>query len=336
VVQVGKGGRKVHVHVKNNRASRLVFRITPERFAEAAARHPETARHVEPFFDWDLDCFDQSMRHAEALITWDIPTENLAQRAPNLKWIHVIGAGVEHYLPLDWLPRGVTLVNNRGVHAPKAGEYGAMAILMLNAAMPALMTAQRAARYEPIFTTPAAGKTLAIIGVGQMGGAVARKAKQLGLRVIGVRRHGRPARWVDEMYGVDDIDRVLPQADFVLVTTPLTPESRNLIDRRRLGLMKREAGLINMSRAAVVDYRSLAEKLREGSLAGAVLDVFDPEPVPSDSTLWATPNLIITPHISSDDDVAYIPLTLDLFFDNLARYLAGRSLRNRVRPALGY
>ncbi len=329
-------GRKVRLHVKNNRAGEEVFRITERRYAEAAARHPATARHVEPFFDWDLDHFDDSMKTAEALITWDIPTEDLAQRAPNLEWIHVIGAGIEHYLPLDWLPRGVALVNNRGVHAPKAGEYGAMAILMLNSAMPALMTAQREARYHPIFTTPAAGKTLAIIGVGQMGGAVARKAKQLGLRVIGVRRHGRPARWVDEMYGADAIDQVLPQADFVLVTTPLTPETRNLIDRRRLGLMKPGAGLINMSRAAIVDYEALARKLRDGSLSGAILDVFDPEPLPPDSPLWSTPNLVATPHISSDDDVSYIPLTLDLLFDNMARHLAGRPLRNRVRPALGY
>ncbi len=139
MAQGGETGRNIHVHVKNNRAGEPVFRITPERYAEAAARRPEVARHVAPVFDWDLDRFDESMRHAEALITWDIPTENLAERAPNLKWIHVIGAGIEHYLPLDWLPRGVTLVNNRGVHAPKAGEYGAMAILMLNTAMPALM-----------------------------------------------------------------------------------------------------------------------------------------------------------------------------------------------------
>ncbi len=102
------------------------------------------------------------------------------------------------------------------------------------------------------------------------------------------------------------------------------------------GLMKPGAGLINMSRAAVVDYEALADKLRDGSLAGAILDVFNPEPLPPDSALWTTPNLVITPHVSSDDDVAYIPLTLDLFFDNMARYLDGRPLRNRVRPALGY
>ena len=332
----GAQGRKFVVHIKNNRDGEAVFRFTPERLAEALERNADVAPHVEARLDWDLDDFDRSMRTADALVAWDLPTENLAARAPNLKWIHIIGAGIEHLLPLDWLPPGVALVNNRGVHAPKSGEYGAMAVLMLNNHLPRLVTQQRAAAFEPIFSTPVAGKILAIIGVGQMGGAVARQVRKLGVQVIGVRRHARRARWVDEMYGPEGIDEVLRRADFVVVTTPLTPETENLIDRRRLDLMKPSAGLINMSRARVVDYAALADKLRAGSLAGAILDVFDPEPLPAASPLWDTPNLIVTPHVSSDDEVSYAPLTLDLFFDNLRRHLAGRPLRNRVRPRLGY
>ncbi len=138
------------------------------------------------------------------------------------------------------------------------------------------------------------------------------------------------------MFGPEDLDRVLARADFALVTTPLTPETVNLLDRRRLDLMKPTAGLINMSRAAVIDYEAVAAKLRDGSLAGAILDVFDPEPLPQTSPYWNTPSLIVTPHVSSDDVESYAPLTLDLFFDNAARYLEGRPLRNRVRPKLGY
>ena len=328
--------RKVHVHIKNNRAGEVQFRMTAERYAEAAARHPEVARRIDATIAFDLDDFDASMRTAEALVTWDLPTDDLARRAPMLKWIHVIGAGIEHLQPLDWLPPGVTLINNSGVHAPKCGEWGLMAVLMLNNAMPALMTHQREARYEPIYSTPVAGKTLGIIGVGQMGGAVARRVRPLGVRVIGVRRHGRPARHVDRMYGIDGIDTVLAEADFVLVTTPLTDETRNLIDRRRLGLMKPGAGLINISRAQVVDYEALADGLRAGAIGGAMLDVFDPEPLPPTSPLWSVPNLIMTPHVSSDDDSAYAPLTLDLFFENMAHHLDGRPLKNRVRPKLGY
>ena len=326
----------INLHIKNNRAGETLFRMTPERVAAALERRPDMAGKLDVTIDWDTDNFAASMACAEGLLTWDLPMDGLAEIAPKLKWIHIIGAGIEHLQPLDWLPRGVALVNNRGVHAAKAGEYGIMAILMLNNHMPAHYHAQRKARYDPHFSTPVAGKTLAVIGVGEMGGAVARAAKRLGLHVIGVRRGGRRARGVHEMFGPEALDGVLGRADFVLVTTPLTPETRNLLDRRRLDLMKPTAGLINMSRAGVVDYEALAAKLREGILAGAVLDVFDPEPLPPSSPYWNTPNLIATPHISSDDEVSYAPLTLDLFFDNAARYSAGRPFRNRVRPKLGY
>jgi phosphoglycerate dehydrogenase-like enzyme len=330
------GNGKFRIHIMNNPDGEMVFRVTPARLAEALARNPDVAPRVEPSIDWGRENFDRAMHDANALITWNPPTGNLAERAPKLKWIHAIGAGVDHLLPLDWLPPGVTLVNNSGVHAPKAGEFGVMAVLMLNQHMPCFYSRQRAHAFEPVFSSPVPGKTLGIVGVGEMGGAVARRARKLGLKVIGVRRHGRPSRWVDEMFGPEGIDEVLRRADFVLVTTPLTPETENLIDRRRLGLMKPGAGLINMGRARIVDYEALAGALRDGSLSGAILDVFDPEPLPPESPLWDTPNLIMTPHVSSDDDEAYIARTLDLFFDNLRRHFAGKPLRNRVRPKLGY
>jgi len=330
------GDRKVRVHVKNNRAGAEVFRVTPARWKAACARHPEVARRIDALIDKDLDRFERSMATAEVLVTWDLPTDGLARRAPALEWIHVIGAGIEHLLPLDWLPRGVTLTNSRGVHAEKAGEYGLMAILMLNSALPAMIASQQARRWAPVFTTPLAGKTLGIVGAGSMGLAVARQARRHGLRVLGVRRGGRPARWVDRMYGPQGLAELLGQSDFVLVTTPLTPETKGLIGAAALGAMKPGAGLINMARARVVDYEALAARLRSGVLSGAILDVFDPEPLPGSSPLWQTPNLVVTPHVSADDDSSYMPLVLDLVFDNLARLLDGRPLRNRVRRALGY
>jgi phosphoglycerate dehydrogenase-like enzyme len=336
----------LRVHIKNNRASpdtfpntkegERVFSITAERFAAVAKRHPKIARRLDVSIDWDTDNFERHMGDAEVLIAWDLPTADLARKAPKLKWIHCIGAGVEHLMPLDWLPPGVTLVNSKGVHAAKSGEFGLMAVLMLNSAIPALIARQRRHEFDPIYATPLAGKTLAVIGVGNIGGAVARHAKRLGMRVLGVRRHGRPAAGVDRMYAPADIDKVLPQADFVFVSTPLTAETRHLLDRRRLGLLKKGAGLVNVGREPVVDYRALADRLRDGGIGGAVLDVFEPEPLPADSYLWDVPNLIVTPHISSDDGVSYVALTLELFFDNAARYFAGRPPRNRVDRKLGY
>ena len=109
------------------------------------------------------------------------------------------------------------------------------------------------------------------------------------------------------MWKPADLDRLLPRADIVLVTVPLTRETRQLIGKRELDLMKPEAGLINMGRARVVDYDALAAKLTRGELSGAILDVFDPEPLPADSPLWTTPHLLISPHVSSDDVVSYVP-----------------------------
>ena len=314
----------------------MVFQMTPERLEAAARRHADVSKWVEASIGTDFDDFHAVIGELEVLVGWRFPSENLAERAPKLKWIHIWGAGVEHLLPLDWLPRGVTLTNNSGVHAPKAGEYMMMAILMLNNRIPTLVTSQHRAQWNEIFSTCVAGKTLAVVGVGQMGGAAAQRAKELGMRVLGVRRNARPHRYVDEMYGPDELDRLLPQADFVLVTAPLTRETRNLIGRRELDLMKPHAGIINLGRAQVVDYEALADKLHRGELGGAILDVFDPEPLPPDSPLWETPNLIITPHVASDDWNEYMPRTLDLVFENIRRYFDGRPLKNRVRRSLEY
>ncbi len=339
-------GNPIRVHIKNNHASpdtfpptpegEKVFTITRERYQSVAEQHPDVARHLDVFIDWDLDHFHESMRTAEVLVTWDLPTENLAQVAPKLRWIHIIGAGVEHLCPMDWVPEGVTVVNNRGAHAAKGGEFVLMAVLMLHNRMPAIIGNQQAARWESLYSTPIAGETVLVIGVGNIGGSVARLCRRAGLRVLGISRHGRASPDVDEMYTPDAIDEILPGADFVIMATPLTPETRNLLDRRRQSLMKPGCGVVNVGRAGTMDYHALAENLRGGHISGAVLDVFDPEPLPADSPLWKTPNLIVTPHVSADDGESYVPMTLELVFENMRRYLAREPLRNSVRPELGY
>ncbi len=328
--------KKLHLHIKNNRDGELVFRNSPAQYRKAAGRNPTAAAKVKATFSWDYDDLDKYLQTADALVTWDLPTEELAARAPNLKNIHIIGAGIEHLTPLDWLPSKTTLTNNRGVHAPKAQDYAAMALSMLNNNIPKYMSDQRARRWAPEFARPIGGKTVLIVGVGQMGGAVAKAAKSIGLKVLGIRRHGKRARYVDKMHPPKDLMKLLRRADFVVVTTPLTEETRGLIGAEQLDRMKPTAGLINMSRAPVIDEDALVARLEDGRLAGAILDVTEPEPLNRSSKLWTTPNLLITPHVSSDDDVDYVPLTLDLVLDNMARLHAGKRLRNRVDPKLGY
>lgn len=336
----------IKVHVKNNRwaegsfpntlEGEEVFTITQERFDHALAKFPDIIGKFDTFIDWDTDNFATSMKDAEILLTWNLPMENLGQVAPNLKWIHCIGAGVEHMLPMDWLPGRVILTNNKGVHAAKAGEFGLMSILMLHSHIPAIVTNQRDRVYDSLYASPIAGKTLVVIGTGSLGGAVARKMHELGVYVIGVNRSGQPVKGCDEIVTTTQLDDVLPRADYVLAATPDTPDTRGLLDRRRLDLMKPTAGIVNIGREAIMDYDALCDKLEAGSLAGAILDVFDPEPISPNSRLWSTKNLIVTPHVSADDGDAYVPMTLNLFFQNMALYLNGKPLLNPIRPELGY
>ncbi len=160
--------------------------------------------------------------------------------------------------------------------------------------------------------------------------------RRFGLRVIGVSRSGKSSRLVDRMVRPAALKQVLPQADFVVATLPLTRETRGLIGRAELDLLPRHAGLVNLGRGAVIDNDALADKLRSGELSGAVLDVFPAEPLPAASPLWTTPNLIISPHCAVDDSTAYAERALDIFLDNLQRYLAGRRLVNVVDKPLGY
>lgn len=340
------GGRKIRVHIKNNHASpatfpptlegEKVFTITRERYDDAAQRHADVAENLDVVIDWDTENFERSMQSAEAMITWDLPTEGLGDVAPQLKWIHVIGAGVEHLCPMDWVPPQVQVVNNKGAHAEKAGEFGLMAVLMLHSRLPAIVSNQRRAHWESLFSSPIAGRTALIVGVGNLGGGAAGHLRAMGLTVLGVSRHGRPHPHVHEMATPAQLDDLLPRADYVFVSTPATPETVGMFDRRRLSLMKPGAGIINVGRSSVMDYEALSDLLRDGQLSGAILDVFDPEPLPADSPLWSVPNLIVTPHISADDGDNYVAITLDIFFDNMRRYLAGEPLKNVVRPDLGY
>ncbi|NKB60441.1 MAG: D-2-hydroxyacid dehydrogenase [Alphaproteobacteria bacterium] len=328
--------KKLRLHIENVASMALVYQIIPERYAAAAQRHKQLARRIDATVAADPKGFDKAIADADILVGWRFDRENLAKRAPNLKWIHMTGAGIEHVLPLDWLPPGAVLTNNRGVHAPKARQFAMTALLMLNERIPELITEQRKARWSRLFATAIEGKTALIISVGMMGDAAARAAKSLGLHVIGIRRSGAPNRYVDEMFTPDRLDDLLPRADFVLVNAPLTAETEGMLGRRELDLMKSTAGLINMGRARVVDYKALSTKLRKGELSGAILDVFDPEPLPKTSPLWKVPNLIMTPHVSSDDNDNYAPLTIDLVFENIARWYAGKTLKNVVDPDLQY
>ncbi len=325
----------IRLHVENDSGLGAVFEVTRERLDAAFARFPDLAGRVDCSIGYDGADFDRQIADADALVCWTIDHRNIAARAPRLRWIHATGAGVEQFAPFDWLPAGATFTNNRGVHGARAHEYAIMSVLMLNNRVPEMVTHQRAGRWEQTFNTGIAGKTLLVVGVGSVGGGVAEWAKRFGMRVLGVRRTAQPHPAVDEMHGPEAIGGLIPRADFIIATAPATAQTRHLIGAAEIDAIRPGGGIVNYGRARVVDYEALRRRLERREIS-AVLDVFDPEPLPASSPLWRTPNLIITPHCSSDDTEAYIPRTLDLVCANLRRFLAGQPLENRVDPALEY
>ena len=329
-----KGSARLRIHVENDGSHAEVYHITPALLGKRIRRIPGLSGRIKVSYGQDPARLDAALADAEILVIGSFDASGIADRAPRLRWIQSTNAGVERLAPT--LPESLVLTNASGVHGPKAGEYAVTALLMLNHRVPHFVTAQRAARWEQDFTTPIAGKTVLILGVGAIGSAAARLARRFGLRVLGVSRSGKGNPVVDRMYRPAALRRALPAADFVLVTLPLTPETRGLLGRAELDLLPRHAGIVNLGRGAVIDNDALADKLRRGELSGAVLDVFPEEPLPASSPLWTVPNLIISPHCAADDSTSYAERALDIFVDNLERYLAGRRLANIVDKTLGY
>ena len=328
--------RLFQVHIENASSLMPVFIVRPDQYEKALARHPDVAERIRTTWGTDQDVYAQEAKSAEAMITYRFPHKTLQGDAPALKLLQILGAGVDYLLPLDWVPPNVTVLTNSGAHVPKAAQSALMALMMLNARIPELNTSQRQRKWNRVFTSTLEGKTVLIVGVGAIGAGAAELAKQFGLRVLGIRRSGEPQPHVDAMHKPDALHSLLSQADFVLVNTALTSETRFLFGEKEFALMRKGAGFVNMSRGGLVDPAALDRALRSGQLSGAVIDVTWPEPPPSDWPYWETPNLIITPHVLSDDIEHYVPRTLDLFFNNVRSFLAGKPLTNRVDLSRSY
>jgi phosphoglycerate dehydrogenase-like enzyme len=202
--------------------------------------------------------------------------------------------------------------------------------------MPRHVTNQARHYWDNTLITSIAGKTVLIVGFGSLGEAIAERLKPFGVHIIGVRRSGEPHPLADQIHSADKLHALLPRADFLVLSCPLTRETRRLIGARELALLPQDAGVFNISRGGVLDNAALADALRAGHVSGAIIDVFEPEPLPADSPWWDVPNLIVSPHISCDDDRHYIENCLAILADNVARLATGRPLVNVVDDERGY
>lgn len=304
--------------------------ITPARIKAASRRHPGVFGKVRVVHGPN----PKALAEAEIVLGVNFDAPNLRKLAPKLRWIQSLNAGVEKLAPK--LDRRFKLTNASGLHGPKGGEFGLAAMMMLNHALQRFVGSQRRRAWEPVFTTPIEGKTVVIAGAGALGQAVALQAKRHKMTTIGINTSGRKAPGFDRVVKAKDMAKVLPKADFLVVTLPISPGTENLIDRKAIGLLPNHCGIVNLGRARVMDYPAMAERLSAGTLAGAVLDVFSPEPLPADSPYWDVPNLIVSPHAGVDDGSVYVERGLDIFAENLKRYLSGRKLNNLVDLDKGY
>ncbi len=326
----------MRIHLQNP-ADDPLFRFTQAMWDEAVARAGEIgAGHRVSIGDTTAN-FAAAMAEAEALIS-DIDTvkASFPVAAPCLRLISVTSAGLNALAPFDWLPPQVSLLNNRGVHADKAGEFALMAVLMLASRIPQFVTAQRQGVWRKLWGSVLRGRRVTVVGLGSLGGAAAGHFSRFGMRVTGVRTRAGSHPDCAEVIATGELDRILPETEFLLLACPLTPATENLIDRRRLALLAPGAGLVNIGRGGLLDQDALCDALDAGRLGGAVLDVFVPEPVPPGHRLWTTPNLILSPHTSADDPHTYNPDSLDIFFRNLRALREGRPMPNVFDVQRGY
>lgn len=246
-----------------------------------------------------------------------------------VRWVQVGGSGYEHFAP--WDASRVTLTNCHGVLAPFLAETVIAAVSALNAGLFACRDRQRARLWQPVRFRSLAGQTLAVIGAGAIGSHVARLARSFGMRVEGLRRHAAPHPDFDAVHPPDALRDVLSRADVVSVHVRSTPETRHMIDRDAFAAMRRGALFVNTSRGAVVDEAALIDALRSGHIGAAYLDVFEREPLPSESPLWSMENVLITPH-ASDNVVDWPARFAEVFADNLDRWRRDEPLRFVVNP----
>jgi len=276
----------------------------------------------------------EQLARTEALMAGAVPA-GLLPSMPRLRWAQAMSAGVDNWLALPDLPPGLTLTCARGTHTESMPENIIGALFHVAKPYAQVAEYQKQGKWVHTVAQPLTGKTLGILGLGVIGQEVARIAVALGMHVIGTKR--RPTRIpnVAEVLPPSQTDEVLAQSDFVLLLLPATPDTENFIDAKRLSQMKPSAWLLNFGRGQIVNDADLMAATKEKKIAGALLDVFRQEPLPSEHPFWMAPGIVVLPHIGGphpqrDRFVAR------LFVENLKRFLDGEPLREVVDRTAGY
>lgn len=283
---------------------------------------------------------DEALSWAQALVCDQrAVTPDLPERAPGLRWVQVTNAGIDYLVERGLHRVPILISDGSGIHGVSMSEYVLLMCLAFARRLDVYARAQArhewAAHEQP---RDLAGATLGIVGLGAIGRAVARAARGMGMRTVGLRRSG-PGHEADpdveRVYGPERLHAMLGESDYVLVAAPLTEATRHMIGEAEFRAMKRTAVIVNVARGGLIDERALVRALREGWIAGAGLDVFEEEPLPPDSLLWDMPNVFITPHMAGNSP-HYFALVIDLFCRSLRRVLDGGEPLTPIDVDAGY
>ena len=263
--------------------------------------------------------------------------EELWPSLKNLKWVHSLSAGVEGVVIPALKASSIPLTNARGVYKRSLGEWAMLAMLYFAKDVRRLTRQKNDSRWEQFDVDMLSGATVTIIGYGEIGKEVAWRAKAFGMNVIATRRRVTEAsdEFASEICPSSENVKAIAKADYVVLSSALTPETRGMISTSEFAAMKPSAVFINIGRGAVVDEPALIEVLEKGKIRGAGLDVFAEEPLPAESPLWKLDNVLLSPH-SADHTATWQHETVEFFVENFHRYTRGEALKNIVDKQAGY
>jgi phosphoglycerate dehydrogenase-like enzyme len=256
---------------------------------------------------------------------------------PKLRWIHSRSAGLERSLFPELIASPVLLTNGTGAFSPSLGEFALAAILYFAKDLRRMIRNQMNGVWEAFDVLMAAGQTVGIIGYGDVGHAVAARVRPLGMKILAIKRHASSAAdtLAERIYGVDDLLEMLSRCDYVVVTTPLTEETRGMIGEREIAAMPSTAVIINLGRGPVIKEQALVQALSQERIRGAALDVFDQEPLPAGHAFYKLQNVLLSPHCA-DHTADWLDAAMQLFLEQLQRFQTGAPLINMVDKKLGY
>src|SRR5579875_911065 len=269
-----------------------------------------------------------------------VPFEQIWRRAQRVKWVHSLAAGVENVLIPGFIDSPVVLTNARGVFAPSLAEFAIAGMLYFYKRVRRLVDNQRAHKWDDFLVDWLRGKTMGVVGYGEIGRECARLAKALGVKIYATRRNPERSQndpIVSRIFPLADLHQMLAEVDVVLAAAPLTPETKHMIGKAEFAIMKPSAMVINVGRGPVIDEAALIEALQNGQIAAAALDVYEVEPLPKESPLWDMENVLISPHCTDrTTNPDWLDLSVECFVNNFHRFLKGEPLNNVVDKKAGY